>query len=89
MHAILSILSEVLLVGLLMSLVGILNPVILHIEEEAMSLLVLIFLLLYLCFSLLLLQFQPIFVVCRHFYCPMSLFQDHVACRNFTLTGPP
>ena len=27
-------------------------------------------------------------VVCRHFYCPMSLFQGHIACWNFTLTGP-
>ena len=27
-------------------------------------------------------------VVCRHFCCPMSLFQGHVACPNFTLTGP-
>ena len=26
--------------------------------------------------------------VCRHFYCPMSLFQGQVACRNLTLTGP-
>ena len=21
-------------------------------------------------------------VICRHFCCPMSLFQGHVACRN-------
>ena len=29
-------------------------------------------------------------VVCGHFCCPtcMSLFQGHVACQNFTLTGP-
>ena len=27
-------------------------------------------------------------VVCRVFCCPMSLFQGHVACRNFTLRGP-
>ena len=43
-------------------------------------------LLLYLHFSLSLSQFQPIFVVCHHFCCPMSLFQGHVACQNFTLT---
>ena len=27
-------------------------------------------------------------VVCHHFCCPMSLFQSHVSCRNFALTGP-
>ena len=27
-------------------------------------------------------------VVCRHFCCPVSLFQAHVTCRNFTLTWP-
>ena len=27
-------------------------------------------------------------VVCRHICCPVSLFQGHVACRNFTQTGP-
>ena len=27
-------------------------------------------------------------VVCRDFCCPMSLFQGHVASRNFTLRGP-
>ena len=27
-------------------------------------------------------------VVCHHFCCSMSLFQGHVACPNFTLTGP-
>ena len=26
-------------------------------------------------------------VDCRHFICFMSLFQDHVVCRNFILTG--
>ena len=26
-------------------------------------------------------------VACRHFICFMSLFQDHVVCRNFILTG--
>ena len=26
-------------------------------------------------------------VDCRHFICFMSLFQDHVFCRNFILTG--
>ena len=29
-----------------------------------------------------------LFVVCRHFCCLMSLFQDHLACWNFTLTSP-
>ena len=28
-------------------------------------------------------------VDCRHFSCLMSLFQSHIACRNFTPTGPP
>ena len=27
-------------------------------------------------------------VICHHFYCPMWLFQGHVACQNFTQTGP-
>ena len=27
-------------------------------------------------------------VGCRHICCPMSLFQGHIACWNFTLTGP-
>ena len=26
-------------------------------------------------------------VICHHFCCPMSLFQGHVACQNFTPTG--
>ena len=26
-------------------------------------------------------------VDCRHFICFMSLFQDHVVCQNFILTG--
>ena len=25
-------------------------------------------------------------VICRHFCCPMWLFQGHVPCQNFTLT---
>lgn len=29
-----------------------------------------------------------LYVVCHHFICNMSLFQDHVSCQNFTLTGP-
>lgn len=28
-------------------------------------------------------------VICRHFFCPMSLFQGYVPCENFTLTGSP
>ena len=28
-------------------------------------------------------------VICHHFSCPMLLFQDHVSCENFTLTGSP
>ena len=31
-------------------------------------------------------NFNPSLVVCHHFCCPMSLFQGHVACQNFTLT---
>ena len=27
-------------------------------------------------------------IICRHFCCPMLLFQGHVSCRNLTLTGP-
>ena len=45
-------------------------------EEEAMSLLVFY----YLRFSL------SLCVVCHHFCCPM--LQGHVACCDFTLTGP-
>ena len=62
-----------LLKGLRMSVVWILKPVVLRIEEEAMSLLAL-------CFCLLLSQFQPIFVsfvtipaVPCHFFKPMAL----------------
>ena len=30
----------------------------------------------------------PRYVVCRHSCCLMLLFQGHVTCRSFTLTGP-
>ena len=44
-------------------------------------------LLLYLLFSLSMLQFfARICVACRHFCFPMWLFQGLVACRNLTLT---
>ena len=34
-------------------------------------------------------QFQSFFVsFCRYFCCPMSLFQGHVACKNFSRTVP-
>lgn len=46
-------------------------------------------LLLYLRFSVALgYSFTHLRVVCCHF-CDMSLFQGHVACRNFTLTASP
>ena len=47
-------------------------------------------LLLYLRFSVALsYSFTHLRVVCCHFCCDMSLFQVHVACRNFTLTASP
>ena len=60
-----------------------------HIEEEAMSLLSVI-LLLYLgfCLSYVVAVSTYLCVVYHHFCCPMSLFQSHVSCRNFALTGP-
>ena len=72
-----------------MSPVRILKSVVLHIEEEAMSLLSVI-LLLYLgfCLSYVVAVSTYLCVVCHHFCCPMSLFQSHVSCRNFALTGP-
>ena len=30
----------------------------------------------------------PRYVVCRHSCCLMLLFEGHVTCRSFTLTGP-
>ena len=67
-------LNEVLgLVGLRMSLVWISKPVF---EEEAMSL------------SIFVLVSSHVCVVCRHFWCPVSLFQGHVACQKLTQTWP-
>lgn len=65
-----------------MSLVWISKPVVLLIKEETMLPLVFYYCL---CFSLWLLQFQPIFVsldAISAFLC-----QGQVACQNFTLTG--
>ena len=56
-----------------MSLVWISKPVF---EEEAMSL------------SIFVLVSSHVCVVCRHFCCPVSLFQGHVACQKLTQTGP-
>ena len=65
-----------------MSLVWISKPVIFHIEEEVMSLSVF-----YYCICTFLCCYRS-FVWCL-LCCPISLFQGHVASRNFTLSGPP
>ena len=70
-----------------MSLDWILKLVISRIEEKAISLLVFYYCILR--FSLLLSQFQPIFVSSVAISSGlMLLFQGHVAYQNFTLTGP-
>ena len=56
--------------------------------EEAMFLSVLSTIIVFWLFSFVVTVSAYLCVVCRHFYCPMSLFQGQVACRNLTLTGP-
>ena len=60
------------------------KPVVLPIEEKAVSLTVFYFCI----FSVVVAVPTYLCVICRHFCCPMSLFQGHVTCRNFTLRGP-
>ena len=80
------LISEALLGWVHMSLVWISKPVFFHIEEEAMSLSSF-----YHCFALVFIVvtvWTHLSVVCHYFICFMSLFQGHVACQNFVLTGP-
>ena len=72
--------------GLCMSQVWISKPVVSCIEVEAMLLSVLNhFIGTFLCHRN---SFICLWVVSCHFGCPMLLFQGHVACRKFILTGP-
>ena len=72
--------------GLRMSLVWISKPVV---EEDAMSLSVFSYCIC-VSFSIAVAVSGHLCtcVVCRHICCPVSLFQGHVVCRNFTQTGP-
>ena len=79
-----SLLTEALTGGSLMSLPWISKPVVSRIEEEVVSLLVF-----YYCICAFLCRcrrFNPACLICRHFCCPMLLFQGRVSCRNFTPT---
>lgn len=64
-----------------MSTVGISQPVISRIEEEAMSLSVF-----YYCICAFLCRYHNsthICVICHHFCCPITLFQGHIAFLEF------
>ena len=63
------------------------KPVISHIEEEAMSLFDMLLFLIAL-FSVAVVDSAHLCIICRHFCCPMLLFQAHVTCRNLSLTWP-